>query len=78
MHEFPSIYVTCIFHVFSPPLLFQVPTILVSGGPMLNGKYKGRDIGSGTDVWSMSEAVRAGTMSSAEFFEAESCMRCVS
>jgi L-arabonate dehydrase len=51
-----------------------VPTILVSGGPMLNGKYKGRDIGSGTDVWKLSEEVRAGRMSSQDFFDAESCM----
>ena len=52
----------------------QVPTILVSGGPMLNGKFKGRDIGSGTAVWKMSEDVRGGRMSSKEFYEAESCM----
>ena len=50
-----------------------VPTILVSGGPMLNGKYKGKDIGSGTDVWKFSEAVRAGTMTAKDFFDAESC-----
>lgn len=51
-----------------------VPTILVSGGPMLNGKYKGKDIGSGTDVWRFSEQVRAGQMSAKDFFEAECCM----
>ena len=51
-----------------------VPTILVSGGPMLNGKYKGKDIGSGTDVWKFSELVRAGKMTQAEFSQAESCM----
>lgn len=43
-----------------------VPTILISGGPMLNGKYKGQDIGSGTDVWKFSELVRAGKMTQAE------------
>jgi dihydroxy-acid dehydratase len=52
----------------------DLPTIMVSGGPMLNGKYKGRDIGSGTDVWKFSEAVRSGRMSLEEFREAESCM----
>ena len=35
-------------------------TITVSGGPMLSGKYRGTDIGSGTNVWSMSEDLRAG------------------
>ena len=52
----------------------DLPTIVVSGGPMLNGKYRGKDIGSGTDVWSMSEDVRAGKMSLADFMDAESCM----
>ena len=49
----------------------DLPTIVVSSGPMLNGKMRGRDIGSGTDVWRFSEAVRAGEMSQAEFDEAE-------
>jgi dihydroxy-acid dehydratase len=52
----------------------DLPTIGVSGGPMLSGKFRGRDIGSGTDVWQMSEAVRAGEMSMEEFTAAESCM----
>ena len=52
----------------------DLPTIAVSGGPMLNGKYQGRDIGSGTDVWRFSEEVRAGQMSLAEFMDAEACM----
>ena len=52
----------------------DIPTIALSGGPMLNGKYKGQDIGSGTDVWRFSEAVRAGTMSMEEFLEAERAM----
>ena len=38
----------------------DLPAIVVSSGPMLNGKWQGRDIGSGTDVWKFSEAVRAG------------------
>jgi dihydroxy-acid dehydratase len=52
----------------------DIPTIAVSGGPMLSGKYRGTDIGSGTNTWSMSEDVRAGKMSLDEFHEAESCM----
>jgi len=52
----------------------DLPTIGVSGGPMLNGKFRGTDIGSGTNVWSMSEDVRAGKMSLADFMDAESCM----
>src|SRR6187455_3713461 len=40
----------------------DVPAIAVSGGPMLSGKYRGTDIGSGTNTWSMSEDVRAGKM----------------
>ncbi len=52
----------------------NLPTIGVSGGPMLNGKWRGQELGSGTGVWSMSEQVRAGTLKLADFFEAESCM----
>ncbi|MBO9537570.1 IlvD/Edd family dehydratase [Herbaspirillum sp.] len=52
----------------------DVPTIGVSGGPMLSGKYRGRELGSGTGVWQMSEDVRGGKMTQEEFFEAESCM----
>src|ERR1700730_14686497 len=52
----------------------DIPAIVVSGGPMLNGKFHGRDIGSGTVVWQFSEAVKAGTMTQIEFNEAESCM----
>ncbi|MHB8668584.1 MAG: IlvD/Edd family dehydratase [Burkholderiales bacterium] len=52
----------------------DLPAIAVSGGPMLSGKYRGTDIGSGTNTWSMSEDVRAGKMSVDEFHEAESCM----
>src|SRR6186713_2034399 len=52
----------------------DLPTILVSGGPMLSGKYRGTDIGSGTNVWSMSEELRAGKITLEEFHEAESCM----
>jgi dehydratase ilvD1 len=52
----------------------DLPTLVISSGPMLNGKFRGRDIGSGTDVWKFSEAVRAGTMSMNEFLAAESGM----
>ncbi len=52
----------------------DVPALVVSGGPMLNGKYQGRDIGSGTDLWRFSEEVKAGTMTLPQFMEAESCM----
>jgi L-arabonate dehydrase len=52
----------------------DVPAIVVSGGPMLNGRYRGQSIGSGTVVWQFSEAVKAGTMSKKDFMDAESCM----
>ncbi|MVO17253.1 IlvD/Edd family dehydratase [Parasedimentitalea huanghaiensis] len=52
----------------------DLPTIVVSSGPMLNGKWKGKDIGSGTDVWKFSEAVRAGEMTLQDFMNAESGM----
>jgi dihydroxy-acid dehydratase len=52
----------------------DLPAIIVSGGPMLNGKFQGRDIGSGTDLWRFSEDVKAGKMSQLQFLEAESCM----
>jgi dihydroxy-acid dehydratase len=51
-----------------------LPTIGLSGGPMLTGKFKGQDLGSGTGVWKMSEDVAAGRMPIEEMFEAESCM----
>jgi len=52
----------------------DLPTIGVSGGPMLNGKWRGQELGSGTSVWSMSEQVRAGSLRLKDFLEAESCM----
>jgi dihydroxy-acid dehydratase len=52
----------------------DLPAIAVSGGPMLSGKYRGTEIGSGTNVWSMSEDLRAGRITADEFHEAESCM----
>src|SRR5579862_5019639 len=52
----------------------DIPTIGVSGGPMLSGWYKGQRIGSGTNTWSLSEDLRAGKITQDEFHEAESCM----
>ncbi|MDH4450861.1 MAG: dihydroxy-acid dehydratase [Rhodoferax sp.] len=52
----------------------DLPTIGLSGGPMLNGKFRGKDVGSGTGVWQMSEMVRAGEMSMAEFSSCETDM----
>ncbi len=52
----------------------DLPTIGLSGGPMLSGKFQGRDLGSGTGVWQMSEKVRAGEMAMEEMVAAESCM----
>lgn len=52
----------------------DLPTIAISGGPMLNGDFKGRKLGSGTDTWKFSEDVRAGKMSQDEFMAAESGM----
>ena len=52
----------------------DLPAIVVSSGPMLNGKFQGQDIGSGTDVWKFSEMVRAGEMTLKDFMNAESGM----
>lgn len=52
----------------------DLPTIVVSSGPMLNGKFRGKDIGSGTDVWRFFEMVRAGEMGQADVYAAESAM----
>lgn len=52
----------------------DIPAIAISGGPMLNGRYQGELIGSGTHVWKFSEAVKAGDMSMDEFMDAEAAM----
>jgi L-arabonate dehydrase len=52
----------------------DLPTLVVSGGPMLNGKFRGQDIGSGTTMWRFSEEAKAGTMSQQDFMDAEACM----
>jgi L-arabonate dehydrase len=51
----------------------NLPTIVVSGGPMLTGKYQGRDI-STSDVWRFNDAVRSGEMTQEELTVAEACM----
>jgi len=51
----------------------DIPTIVVSGGPMLTGRHRGREIGT-SDVWRFSDAVRMGTMSDQELTLAEACM----
>jgi len=53
----------------------DLPTIAVSAGPSLSGNWRGKPVGSGTGVIEMSEMVRAGTLSQAEFEEAEACMQ---
>lgn len=45
----------------------DLPTVGVSGGPMLSGKWRGQELGSGTGVWNMSEQVSAGTLKLADF-----------
>ncbi|HYG90963.1 MAG TPA: L-arabinonate dehydratase [Azospirillum sp.] len=52
----------------------NLPTLVVSGGPMLNGHYRNKLIGSGTAVWQFSEDVKAGKMSLEDFMDAEACM----
>ena len=52
----------------------DLPTLVVSGGPMLSGRFRGKEVGSGTDVFRYSEAVRAGEMSLADFMDAEAGM----
>ncbi len=49
----------------------NLPTIAISGGPMLNGKYRGQDIGSGTHVWKFAADVKAGRMPVEDFLAAE-------
>ncbi|OUS53377.1 dihydroxy-acid dehydratase [Shewanella sp. SACH] len=52
----------------------NLPTIVVTGGPMLNGKHKGKDVGSGTLVWELHQEYKAGNISLAEFMNAEADM----
>jgi len=52
----------------------DLPTIGISGGPMLNGKFRGEDIGSGTHVWKFTEMLKTGEMKMPDLEEAEACM----
>jgi dihydroxy-acid dehydratase len=52
----------------------NIPSIVVSGGPMLNGWFQGERVGSGTHLWKFSEAVRASRLTQNEFLEAEQSM----
>ena len=52
----------------------DLPTIVVPGGPMLNGKFQGKDIGSGTDVIKFATERKTGAMSAVDYLAAESCM----
>src|SRR5699024_10088487 len=49
----------------------DLPSIVVTGGPMLNGKHHGKDVGSGTLVWRLSEDYKAGRITLQEFMDAE-------
>ncbi|NJP97599.1 dihydroxy-acid dehydratase [Nonomuraea sp. FMUSA5-5] len=52
----------------------DLPAVVVPGGPMLTGTFRGAPLGCGTDVWKLSEEVRAGTLSQADFLRSESSM----
>lgn len=52
----------------------DLPSIVVTGGPMLNGYFRGERVGSGTHLWKFSEAVKAGEMTQEDFLEAEQSM----
>ncbi|HEY1641923.1 MAG TPA: IlvD/Edd family dehydratase [Streptosporangiaceae bacterium] len=52
----------------------DLPAIMVTGGPMLNGKFRGQDVGSGTHVWMFEAELKAGRMTAQECLAAEGCM----
>ncbi len=52
----------------------DLPAIVVPGGPMLTGTFRGAALGCGTDVWRLSEEVRGGTLSEDHFLRSESAM----
>lgn len=52
----------------------DLPAVVVPGGPMLTGHFRGVPLGCGTDVWRLSEEVRAGTLTNADFMDSESAM----
>jgi dihydroxy-acid dehydratase len=52
----------------------NLPAVVIPGGPMLTGTFRGQPLGCGTDVWRLSEEVRAGTLTEAQFLQSESSM----
>lgn len=52
----------------------DLPAILLTGGPMISGRFRGRSVGSGTDIWRAADAVRSGTMQDADLEELEGCI----
>ncbi len=52
----------------------DLPTIVVPGGPMLNGRFQGKEIGSGTSVWKFADDIKTGKMTPKDYMQAESCM----
>lgn len=52
----------------------DLPSLLITGGPMLNGRWRGGTVGSGTSVWKLTEEHRAGRLTDTDLAEAESCM----
>ncbi len=52
----------------------DLPAVVVPGGPMLTGTFRGQPLGCGTDVWRLSEEVRAGTLSRPDFLKSEAAM----
>ncbi|MCX4759617.1 dihydroxy-acid dehydratase [Streptomyces sp. NBC_01275] len=52
----------------------DLPAVVVPGGPMLTGTFRGRPLGCGTDVWKLSEEVRGGTLTQEDFTRSESAM----
>src|SRR5258706_11904381 len=52
----------------------DLPAIAVSGGPMLNGQFRGKELGSGTDIWRFSEDVKAGKRAPARFLAPQAPM----
>ncbi|CAB5240557.1 unannotated protein [freshwater metagenome] len=51
----------------------DLPTLMITGGPMLNGRYQGKTLGSGTAIWKYNDEMRAGKITQEEFFNMESC-----
>src|SRR5678816_3587726 len=52
----------------------DIPALMLSGGPMLNGKFRGRDVGSGTMLWQLGDQLKTGEISEADARAAEACM----